>query len=157
MQNFQFPDWTSYGQRGPVAQQGFSLPSYTQPVNPAPEIPNLPVNGVVPTPSNDQFTGMQKWLGGRNAEGVTHAGYLPTGLNVASGITSMGIGLANLADARKANEQAQENWAMNWDAQASTTNAELADRQRRRNAASGGSGMSADEYIEQYGINKTGA
>jgi len=139
---FKFPDWTSYAQPGPVQQQPFTLPSYS------PQPPVAP--GV---PGND-FSGMQKWFGGRNAEGATTAGIIPAGLGAVSGIANIGLGLANLKDARAASEEAKENWAMNWNAQANLTNTELADRQRARIAASGGGYdvMSVDDYMAQHGI-----
>ena len=74
------------------------------------------------------------------------------GLSALGGLANGIMGFQSLGLAKKQMNQAQENWDKQWEANKTSTNAALSDRQRARVASNPGAYESVDSYMKKYGI-----
>lgn len=108
------------------------------------------------------FSTAQKWFGGTNAAGASTMGYMNGGLGVANfglnaymGMKNYGLAKDQLAAQKEAFKFNKDTTMLQLENTARTTNAELADRQRIRNAGNPNS-MPVAEYMAQYGVSGGG-
>jgi hypothetical protein len=73
-------------------------------------------------------------------------------LGAAQGVGNLFMGMQQYGLAKKTLAENQRQFNMNWDAQRSTTNASLSDRQAARVASNPGAYQSVSDYMGQYGI-----
>jgi hypothetical protein len=84
------------------------------------------------------------------------SGLLMPGLQLASGALNAWMGMKNYGLAKKQFAENKNQYALNYDAQRTTTNAQLEDRQRARVASNAGAYQSVGEYMGQNGIKPRG-
>jgi hypothetical protein len=147
-----------------------NMGSYAPMVAPAPYIPNYglnapqqggspflpqltaPTNVGIPQPAGmgAQFN---EWLKGTGITGTKEdPGWGGMAMGAASGIASAYMGLQQYGLARDTLNQHKQEYAANYAAQKSTTNAAMEDRQRARVASNAGAYQSVGDYMGQNGI-----
>lgn len=117
-------------------------------------MPNAPLN---PDPSTGGNTGGQRnwrdfWWGSTDAEtGVQTPGALSTGLAIAQGGVNAYLAMRNYGMAKRTLRENRRQFDLNYENQRKLVNAELSDRQRRRNIENPDS-VPHDEYMRQWGL-----
>lgn len=106
------------------------------------------------TPANlqgDWLGNLGNWFKG--AVGTKEApGWGGLALGAMQGLGSGYLGMKQYGIAKKTLEEGKRQFNMNWDAQKTTTNAALEDRQRARVASNGGAYQSVGDYMNQNGV-----
>jgi hypothetical protein len=83
---------------------------------------------------------------------VTDQGWGMPALGAAQGLFNSWLGLKQYGLAKDQLAQSKQEFGLNYDAQRSTTNSQLEDRQRARVASNSGAYESVGNYMSQYGI-----
>ena len=102
----------------------------------------------------DQFSSAP-WFNKPDKNGGTEQGKFAPMLGAAQGIFNGWLGMQQLGHARNQLNEGKQQFALNYDAQRTTTNAQLEDRQRAR-VASGSGYQSVGDYMAQNGIKPRG-
>jgi hypothetical protein len=89
------------------------------------------------------------FLQNRRADGSTSGGYGMAALGVAQGLGNLYLGMKQYNLAKDTLAANKEQFAKNYEAQRTTTNASLEDRQKARVASNPGAYQSVSEYMEQ--------
>jgi hypothetical protein len=143
---------------------GWGMPTYNQ----QPQLMD-PTLGLVPTPELAEVTsGAPTWHGGyldgmlgttkTGPNGVTTQtqGWGMPALGVASGAFNAWLGMKQYGLAKKQLAEGQKQFGLNYDAQRTTTNAQLEDRQRARVASNASAYQSVGDYMGANGIRPRG-
>lgn len=87
---------------------------------------------------------------------ITEQGYGMPALGVAQGAFNAWMGMKQYGLAKKQLAEGKQQFALNYDAQRTTTNAQLEDRQRARVASNAGAYQSVGDYMGANGIRPRG-
>jgi hypothetical protein len=79
-------------------------------------------------------------------------GWAPTALNAVSGLTNAWLGMKQYGLAKKQFSESKRQFNLNYDAQKTTTNSQLVDRQRARIAANPNAYQSVSDYMQTNGV-----
>ena len=116
-------------------------------------------NGTQTVPMTPNMAGIDISKSGNNPFQTPNFNSAPSGLQYGQfGLSALGglangiMGFQSLGLAKKQMNQAQENWDKQWEANKTSTNAALSDRQRARVASNPGAYESVDSYMKKYGI-----
>lgn len=109
---------------------------------------------VQPGSTEGGWGGMQ-WFDTLDKNGTKTQGALSPMLGAAQGIFNGWLGMQQLGHARNQLNEGKQQFALNYDAQRTTTNAQLEDRQRAR-VASGSGYQSVGDYMALNGIKPRG-
>ncbi|MCD1628466.1 hypothetical protein [Marinobacter shengliensis] len=131
--------------------------------NPMSQFESVPINvmdSIGPMPGGGQdFSTMQRWFGGTNEAGASTMGYAPAALGIGQFGLNAYMGLKNYGLAKKQLSLAKDSFNFNKDLsltnlenQANLTNAELADRQNKRNIQNPGMFEDTASYMANYGV-----
>lgn len=147
------PPMFSQGQN-PMDPLGF-LPQYSQPGVPKFALPQAQPSDMSYDPSagtgGSMLDRFKDWLGG--AVGTKEApGWGNLAVGGASALMNGWLGMQNYGLAKKTLEQAKQQFDLNYNASKTTTNANMADRQRARVASNPGAYQSVGDYMAQNGI-----
>jgi hypothetical protein len=85
-------------------------------------------------------------------DGVTTQGWGTPALGVASGLMNAFMGMKQYGLAKDSLAEGKRQFGLNYEAQKTTTNAQLEDRQRARVASNAGAYQSVGDYMSTYGI-----
>ena len=96
------------------------------------------------------------WLDSQDANGVKTQGVLQPGLGVANGIFNAWMGMKQYGLAKQQLAEGKQQFALNYDAQRTTTNSQLEDRQKARVASNPGAYESVGSYMTNNGIKGRG-
>lgn len=106
--------------------------------------------------TGDGSTGGSPWYSGflssKDADGATTQGWGTPALGAASGLFNAWMGMKQYGLAKQQLAAGKQQFALNYDAQRTTTNAELADRQAARVASNPGAYTSVGDYMATNGI-----
>lgn len=102
---------------------------------------------VTPPAAGRNWLSMDGFVGTPNAPGW---GGLAIG--AAAGLGNLFMGMKNYGLAKKSFNESKRQFDMNWEAQKNLTNAQLADRQAARQAASPGFFEDTASYMAKYGV-----
>ena len=97
-------------------------------------------------------SGSWNWFDRTDANGIKSQGVLMPALGVASGAFNAWMGMKQYGLAKAQLAEGKQQFALNYDAQRTTTNAQLEDRQRARVASNGGAYQSVGDYMNTNGI-----
>lgn len=150
-----FMSMSNWGMPGPAVSPSDWL---TNPNMPSPYVPSPMTTPTVTAPGGDVGSGWGDWfkssgiLGSKNADGTMTQGWGGLALGAAQGIGNLYLGMQqyNLAKDTLANNKAQ--FERNYEAQKTTTNSALEDRQRARVASNPGAYQSVGDYMNQNGV-----
>ncbi len=95
------------------------------------------------------FGGM---LNSTDANGVTSQGWGAPALGAASGLLNAWMGMKQYGLAKDTLSEGKRQFQLNYDAQKTTTNTQLEDRQRARVASNSGAYQSVGDYMSANGI-----
>lgn len=123
----------------------------------------LPAVQASPVPLLDDISlaeglNMNAWMpaanygGGLGNFGSFMQNYGGTLLGAAQGLGNLFLGMKQYGLAKDALKESRRQFQLNYDAQRKLTNARLMDRQNARRAADPTRHMSAEEYLEKYGV-----
>lgn len=158
-----------YGQPSsmPLGSGAFALDDYLS-VNPNAAPPgsalSIPMAGAAQIPGFSPSDPMSLWgsmqqgfndsgfLQQRNADGTTSGGWGTAGLGVLQGLGSAYMGMKQYGLAKDAFAENKRQFGLNYDAQRTTTNSALEDRQRARVASNAGAYESVGNYMDRNGI-----
>ena len=139
---FDYGSLMSYGQK----------PLFSQ-ANPSPLLPAIPgMQSIAATnsPSGPGFLdGMLGWTG---TDKVQHQGWAAPAVAGASSLANLFIGMKQYGLAKDSLAEDKRQFGMNYDAQRTTTNSQLEDRQRARVASNPGAYQSVGAYMTQNGV-----
>lgn len=159
-QQQQYPDPGNY----------MSLLGYSgNPAIPSPSMtasPTIPMQGAAPiagfSPTDSAgsglFPGIGNWLNEsgflqqRNLDGTTSGGWGTAGLGILQGLGSAYMGMKQYGLAKDAFAENKRQFGLNYDAQRTTTNSALEDRQRARVASNTGAYESVGSYMDRNRI-----
>ena len=110
--------------------------------------PNVPSVG---EPGSD-FWSMKSMLGGKNADGSVDMGWGGMALGAAQGLGNAYMAMKQYGLAKDSLAENKRQFQLNYDAQKSTTNSALEDRQRARVASNAGAYQSVGDYMDKNGI-----
>lgn len=116
------------------------------------------VSGVVPGADGGMFSGLGDWfknsgmMSSTNGQGVTTQGWGGPALGAANGLLSAFMGMKQYGLAKDSLAESKRQFGLNYDAQRTTTNTQLEDRQRARVASNGSAYQSVGDYMSQNGI-----
>lgn len=147
---------------------GFELPNYTPPVEfgslsnwgmPASPLPaaltaNAP-SAAAATADPSMWQNMQNWmktsgfLGSKDANGIETQGWGGLALGGLQGVANLWMGMQQYNLAKETLAQNKEQFNRNYEAQRTTTNTALEDRQRARVASNPGAYQSVSSYMDQ--------
>lgn len=96
------------------------------------------------------------WFNQTDANGVKTQGMAPVALGAAQGIFNAWLGMKQYGLAKQSLAESKAQFGLNYDAQRTTTNAQLQDRQRARVASNPGAYQSVGDYMSTYGIQPRG-
>ena len=99
---------------------------------------------------------MPKQTVGKNGVVTNDMGWGMPALGVASGAFNAWMGMKQYGLAKKQLAEGKQQFALNYDAQRTTTNAQLEDRQRARVASNAGAYQSVGDYMGANGIRPRG-
>jgi len=99
----------------------------------------------------NQFTSLQKWLGGTNAAGAQTMGYIPTALGIGNIGLNAFMGMKQYGLAKDQFNFQKDAFNKNYSLQKKTLNNTMANR-ARANAAANPNAMSEAEYMSNYGL-----
>lgn len=142
---------------------------YTNPMptgTSSPDVPSFTAQPEFMGPASDlanpvdpgMFAGMSNWaknsgvLGSIDSKGIQSQGWGGLALGAASGIASAYMGLQQYGLAKDQLAASKRQFQLNYDAQKTTTNSALEDRQRARVASNSGAYQSVGDYMKQNGI-----
>lgn len=103
-----------------------------------------------------QAPGGWNWLDSVDANGAKTQGMLMPGLGVAQGFLNAYLGMKQYGLAKDQLAEGKKQFALNYDAQRTTTNSQLEDRQRARVASNAGAYQSVGSYMAANGIKAGG-
>ncbi len=151
----------------PLGSGAFALDDYLS-VNPTAAPPgsalSIPMAGAAQIPGFNPSEPMSLWgsmkqgfndsgfLQQRNADGTTSGGWGTAGLGVLQGLGSAYMGMKQYGLAKDAFAENKRQFGLNYDAQRTTTNSALEDRQRARVASNAGAYESVGNYMDRNGI-----
>lgn len=95
---------------------------------------------------------MDSFLGWEEANGTKHNGWGMPALGAANSLFQGWIGLEQLGVAKKSLKEQKRQFDMNWDAQRTNTNRQLADRQEHRAAFNPDAAEDTASYMAKWGI-----
>jgi hypothetical protein len=107
-----------------------------------------PVAGAI---DPNQFSSLQKWMGGTNAAGAQTMGYIPTALGIGNIGLNAFMGMKQYGLAKDQFNLQKEAFNKNYALQKKTLNNTMANR-ARANAAANPNAMSEAEYMSKYGL-----
>lgn len=157
-------------QQYPVPNNYMSLLGYSgNPAIPSPPMaasPTIPMQGASPiagfnptdSASSGLFPGIGNWLNEsgflqqRNLDGTTSGGWGTAGLGILQGLGSAYMGMKQYGLAKDAFAENKRQFGLNYDAQRTTTNSALEDRQRARVASNTGAYESVGSYMDRNRI-----
>ena len=130
------------------------LPQYAQ-VN-----GGMPAASLVDSPNEAPFLSLERMLGkttvDKNGAQIRDQGWGMPALQAATGAFNAWMGMKNYGLAKRQLAENQQQFGLNFDAQRTTTNSQLEDRQRARVASNAGAYQSVGEYMGQNGIKARG-
>jgi len=139
-----FPAMSQYGlaQGAPVGEFG----GYTG----LPEIAQTQAAGI--GTGGPDFWSMKGVLGGKNADGSVDMGWGGMALGAAQGLGNAYMAMKQYGLAKQSLAENKRQFQLNYDAQKTTTNSALEDRQRARVASNAGAYQSVGDYMDKNGI-----
>lgn len=91
-------------------------------------------------------------LGGKGADGTTQMGLGGLAIGSFSALTNAMMGMKQFGLMKDQLKFSKESFAKNWEAQKTTTNSQLEDRQAARVASNAGAYQSVGEYMKKNGV-----
>lgn len=107
--------------------------------------------GASAAPSGN-FLGLDTPFLSSTKDGLTTQGWGTPALGVASGLLNAFMGMKQYGLAKDSLAEGKRQFGLNYEAQKTTTNAQLEDRQRARVASNAGAYQSVGDYMNTYGI-----
>lgn len=144
----QTPWW---GGNQPAAQpmvMGNTLPTF----NPDVGVPSYQLGNVTPDPNS----GGRGFFDSTNMDGTKTQGYGGMALGAASGLFNAWMGMKQYGLAKQQLAEGKRQFALNYDAQRTTTNSQLQDRQAARVASNPNAYQSVGDYMNANGIKPAG-
>lgn len=109
--------------------------------------------GATPGGGGFDFSAFSRLLtGGKNADGTTDFGLGSTLVGGASALGSLYTGMKQFGLAKDQLSFAKDSFAKNWEAQKTTTNSQLEDRQAARVASNSNAYQSVGDYMKKNGV-----
>ena len=149
------PQNNDYGFGNILSPDLSSMMQYRSPVPITPSMPST----VMPGNTRGFWQGLGDWarssgmLGYTDEKtGKTYQGWGGYALGGTQALMNAFMGMKQYGLAKKQLAESKRQFNLNYDAQRSTTNAQLEDRQRSRVAANPGAYQSVGDYMKQYGI-----
>ena len=118
------------------------------------------VSAITPTGGPSQRGFFDSYQTGPNGEQLKEQGYGMPALGVATGAFNAWLGMKQYGLAKKQLAEGKQQFNLNYDAQRTTTNAQLEGRQRSMIAGNGGIAgsnyQSVGDYMDKYGVRARG-
>ena len=146
-------DYLSLGNYGnPLITQNQAQPFSFQ--APTPAVPQAPMSYDQQAGSGGGFMGglFDNFLGKKNADGSVDQGWGGVALGAAQGLGNAYMAMKQYGLAKQSLAENKRQFQLNYDAQKTTTNSALEDRQRARVASNAGAYQSVSDYMDKNGI-----